>query len=189
MRAPARPRLLGIDDGPFEKGVDATTPLVAALVEGGDRLEGVAVCRFPIDGADVTAFLTGWVRALRFHAASHAVVLGGITIAGLAVVDLPALAAALERPVIAVSRRDPGDHRVAHALRAAGFSARIPVLEAAPAAWAVDERLHASVAGATPERARALLLAARGKSALPEALRVAHLIAAAVARGSSRGRA
>ena len=50
-------------------------------------------------------------------------------------------------------------------------------------------RLHAAVAGALRERAQALLLASRGKSALPEALRVAHLIAAAVARGSSRGRA
>jgi hypothetical protein len=189
VRAPARPRLLGIDDGPFEKGVDATTPLVAVLVEGGDRLEGVAVRRFPVDGADVTAFLAGWVRELRFHAAAHAVVLGGVTIAGLAVVDLPALSAALERPVIAVSRRDPGDHRVADALRAAGLVERIPLLEAAPAAWPVDERLHASVAGATRERAQALLLASRGKSHLPEALRVAHLIAAAVARGSSRGRA
>lgn len=189
MRAPARPRLLGIDDGPFRKGVDATTPLVAALVEAGDRLEGVAIRRFPVDGEDATGFLADWIRALRFHPAAHAVVLGGITIAGLAIVDLAALAAALERPVIAVSRRDPGDHRVAEALAAAGLADRIPLVERAPSAWRVDERLHAAVAGATRERAQALLLASRGKSALPEALRVAHLIAAAVARGSSRGRA
>lgn len=188
MRAPARPRLLGIDDGPFAKGVDATTPLVAALVEGGDRLEGVAIRSFPVDGEDATGFLAGWIRALRFHSAAHAVVLGGVTIAGLAVVDLPALAGALELPVIAVSRRDPSDHRVAQALAAAGLAERIPLLERAPAAWAVAEGLHASVAGAPRELAQALLLASRGKSALPEALRVAHLIAAAVARGSSRGR-
>jgi hypothetical protein len=189
LRAPARPRLLGIDDGPFHKGVDATAPLVAALVEGGDRLEGVAIRSFPVDGDGVTEFLAGWVRELRFHPAAHALVLGGVTIAGLAIVDLPALAAALELPVIAVSRRDPSDHRVAEALAAAGLAARIPLLERAPQAWAVDERLHAAVAGATRERAQALLLASRGKSALPEALRTAHLIAAAVARGSSRGRA
>jgi len=189
LKAPARPRLLGIDDGPFQKGVDATTPLVAALVEGGDRLEGVAIHSFPVDGEGVTGFLADWIRGLRFHPAAHAVVLGGVTIAGLAIVDLPALAEALGLPVIAVSRRDPSDHRVAAALEAAGLAARIPLLERAPEAWAVDERLHASVAGAPRERAQALLLASRGKSALPEALRVAHLIAAAVVRGSSRGRA
>jgi endonuclease V-like protein UPF0215 family len=171
LRALARPRLLGIDDGPFQKGVDAL-PLVALVSRR--PAEGVAIRRFPVDGEDVTGFLADWVRELRFHPAAHALVLGGVTIAGLAIVDLPALAAALGLPVIAVSRRDPSDHRVAEALAAAGLAARIPLLERAPEAWAVDARLHASVAGAPRERAQALLLASRGKSALPEALRVAH---------------
>jgi hypothetical protein len=186
---PARPRLLGIDDGPFTKGVDATTPLVAVFMEGADRIEGVALRSFPIDGDGVTAFLARWIGALRFRPAAHAVVLGGVTIAGLAVVDLPALAAALGLPVIAVSRRDPRGHRVAEALRAAGLAARVPLLERAPEAFRVDAGLHAAVAGAPRERAVALLAASRAKSALPEALRVAHLIAAAAVRGSSRGRA
>jgi len=189
LRVPARPRLLGIDDGPFTKGVDATTPLVAVFMEGGDRIEGVALRAFPVDGDGVTAFLARWIAGLRFRPATHGVVLGGITMAGLAVVDLPALARETGLPVIAVSRRDPSDHRVADALHAAGLTARLPLLERAPAPFAVDGGLHAAVAGTSPERARALLLAARGKSALPEPLRVAHLIAAAVARGSSRGRA
>lgn len=189
MRVPARPRLLGIDDGPFTKGVDATTPLVAVFMEGADRVEGVALRAFPVDGDEVTAFLARWIGELRFRPASHGVVLGGITMAGLAVVDLSALARETGLPVIAVSRRDPSGHRVADALQAAGLTARLPLLERAPAPFVVDGGLHAAVAGASPERARALLLAARGKSALPEPLRIAHLIAAAVARGSSRGRA
>ena len=186
---PARPRLLGIDDGPFTKGVDPSTPLVAVFMEGADRIEGVAFRSFPVDGDGVTAFLADWIAGLRFRPAAHGVVLGGITLAGLAVVDLAALSDATGLPAIAVSRRDPTEHRVGHALHAAGLAARLPLLERAPPPFAVDGALHASVAGATPERARALLLAARGKSALPEPLRVAHLIAAAVARGSSRGRA
>ncbi|MGH7287600.1 MAG: DUF99 family protein [Myxococcota bacterium] len=189
MRAPARPRLLGIDDGPFTKGVDVSTPIVAVFMEGSDRIEGVALRRFPVDGEDVTDFLAAWIAELRFRPAAHGVVLGGVTIAGLAVVDLPALAAAIGLPVIAVSRRDPSSHHVADALRAAGLVARLPLLERAPAAFEVDGALHAAVAGASSEQARAWLLAARGKSTLPEPLRVAHLVAAAVARGSSRGRA
>ena len=186
---PARPRLLGIDDGPFTKGVDPRTPLVAVFMEGPDRIEGVALESFPVDGDGVTAFLAHWIAGLRFRPAAHGVVLGGITLAGLAVVDLAALAAAIGLPAIAVSRRDPSAHRVGDALAAAGLEARLPLLARAPSPFPVDGGLHASVAGATPEHARALLLAARGKSMLPEPLRVAHLIAAAVARGSSRGRA
>jgi uncharacterized protein len=188
VRAPARPRLLGVDDGPFRKGVDAKTPLVAALVEGGDRVEGIAIREFPVDGEDVTDFLAAWIRGLRFHPAAHGVVLGGVTIAGLAVVDLAALAEALRLPVLAVSRRDPSGHRVASALAAAGLAARIPLLERTPPPFRVDAGMFAAVAGVPRERAEALLRASRGKSALPEALRVAHLVAAAVARGSSRGR-
>jgi endonuclease V-like protein UPF0215 family len=186
---PRRPRLLGIDDGPFRKSHDATTPLAAVFMEGADRVEGVALSAFPVDGDEVTAFLARWIGGLRFRRATHGVVLGGITLAGLAVVDLPALARATGLPVMAVGRRDPRGHRVAEALRAAGLAARLPLLERTPEAFAVEPGLHVAVAGAEPERARALLLAARAKSALPEPLRLAHLIAAAVARGSSRGRA
>jgi hypothetical protein len=189
LKVPRRPRLLGIDDGPFHKGSDSTTPLVAVLMEGPDRIEGVALASFPVDGDDVTAFLARWIGGLRFRRAAHGVVLGGITLAGLAVVDLPALARATALPVMAVGRRDPSGHRVAEALRAAGLAARVPLLERTPQAFAIARGLHVAVAGAEPERARALLLAARAKSALPEPLRVAHLVAAAVARGSSRGRA
>ncbi|MEN8161098.1 MAG: DUF99 family protein [Myxococcota bacterium] len=189
VKVPDRPRLLGIDDGPFTKGVDATTALVAVFMEGPDRVEGVAIRPFPIDGEDATAFLARWIGELRFRPACHGVVLGGITLAGLAVVDLAELAERTGLPVIAVSRRDPSAHRVADALAAAGLTTRLPVLERAPKPFAVDGSLYASVAGTSEDRARALVLATRGKSAFPEPLRVAHLIAAAVARGSSRGRA
>jgi endonuclease V-like protein UPF0215 family len=189
VRVPDRPRLLGIDDGPFTKGVDETTPLVAVFMEGADRLEGVAIHSFPIDGEGATAFLARWIDELRFRPACHGVVLGGITLAGLAVVDLGDLADRTGLPVIAVSRRDPSDHRVADALSAAGLTARLPLLERAPKPFPVDGSLYASAAGTSEERARALVLATRGKSAFPESLRVAHLIAAAVVRGTSRGRA
>src|SRR5436853_4028516 len=101
-RPTMRPHVLGIDDGPFIVGTSATTPVVAVMTEGADLVEAVAVSEFAIDGADVTAFLAAWIGALRFHPALQAVVLGGITIAGLAIVDLPSLAAAIDLPVIAV---------------------------------------------------------------------------------------
>jgi hypothetical protein len=188
-RIAPRPHLLGIDDGPFRKHRDRETPLVAVVMEGCDLVEGVAIRSFPIDGDDVTGFLAAWIGELRFRPVLRAVVLGGVTIAGLAVVDLPRLARETGLGAIAVGRRDPRDHGVADALRAAGLADRIPALERAPAAEPAGPGLWAACAGIAPERARALLAAARRKAALPEPLRLAHLIAAAVARGSSRGRA
>ena len=85
----ARPHLLGIDDGPFEKHTRADAPVVAVLMEGHDLVEGVAATRFPVDGEDATRFLAEWIRGLRFHAGLQGIVLGGISVAGLGIVDVP----------------------------------------------------------------------------------------------------
>lgn len=188
-RGAPRPHLLGVDDGPFDKWRDASTPLVAVLTEGHDRVEGISVREFPIDGEDLTGFLADWVNALPFRRGVHALVLGGITAAGLGVVDVPALAKATGLPVLVVTRRDPSRHRVAEALRAAHLAERIPLLERAPDAFAADDGIYVAVAGASQEQARRWLRSSRSKSLLPEPLRLAHLIATALVRGHSYGRA
>src|SRR5919109_823350 len=96
MLIPARPHVLGIDDGPFEKyRPGARTPIVGVMMEGHDLVEAIAVTDFPVDGAGITGFLADWIRARRFASALHGVLFGGITLAGLAVLDAPALASAL----------------------------------------------------------------------------------------------
>ncbi len=183
-----RPHLLGIDDGAFDKRVDRDVPVVGVVMEGCDLVEGVALTRFPVDGEDVTAFLGSWIAGLRFRPALQGVVLGGITLAGLAVVDVPGLARETGLPVLVVNRRDPSDHRLDAALEAARLASRRALVQRCPPAFPVSDGLYVACAGVTPRRARALLAAAQRKSELPEPLRLAHLIARAVATGESRGR-
>jgi hypothetical protein len=183
-----RPHVLGIDDGPFVVGTSVDTPIVGVMTEGTDLVEAVAVTRFAIDGADVTAFLAAWITGLRLHPALQAIVLGGVTIAGLAVVDLAGLAAATALPVIAVSRRDPSGHRVADALHAAGLDDRLGLLERTPPPFVTTTGLYLACAGASAEAAAALVGACLGKATVPEPLRLAHLVARAIATGESRGR-
>jgi endonuclease V-like protein UPF0215 family len=188
MPLPSRPHLLGIDDGPFEKRASLDTPIVGVLMEAHDLVEAVAITAFPIDGDGVTDFLAGWIESLRFRPALQGVVLGGITLAGLAVVDVSGLAARLGVPVVTVNRREPRDARLLAALDAAGLGERRALVEATPPPHPVGDRLYAAGAGLTPDETVALVRASRGKSELPEPLRLAHLIAAAIARGQSRGR-
>lgn len=184
-----RPHVLGVDDGPFVVGRDADTPIVAVMTEGPAPVEAVAVTRFRIDGDAVTSFLADWITSLRLHPALQAIVLGGITIAGLGVVDLAALAERTGVPVVAVSRRDPRDHRLAAALGAAGLADRLAIVARAPAAFAAPNGLYLACAGASTDDAIALVSACRGKAHVPEPLRLAHLIARAIVTGESRGRA
>jgi endonuclease V-like protein UPF0215 family len=183
-----RPHLIGIDDGPFAKGVDREVPLVAVFMEGADLVEGVAIERFPVDGDGVSEFLARWISAVRFRPAAQGLVFGGLTIAGLAVIDPTAIASATGLPVLVVNRRPPEDAGVADALRAAGLAQRVATLTRAPRSVALESGLHVAFAGTDEPTAKRLLACATRKSLLPEPLRVAHLIAAALARGESRGR-
>ncbi len=189
MPPSVRPHLLGIDDGPVEKGSPNGVVVVGVIMEGADLVEGVAMTRFPVDGDDATGFLAGWIRSLRVQPALHGVLLGGITIAGLGVIDLEALASGAGVPAIAVNRRDPRDHQLDRALRAAGLVDRLEIVERTPPAVRSGTRVYVASAGVTDEEAGRLVRAATQKSLLPEPLRIAHLIARAATTGESRGRA
>ncbi len=183
-----RPHLLGIDDGPFDKDADAATPIVGVVMEGADLVEGVAVTRFPIDGDGVTDFLARWTTGLRFRPGLQGIVLGGITIAGLAVVDVQRLSEETGLPVLVMNRKDPRNHRLAGALESAGLADRLEVVNRTPASTAVSDGLYLACAGASHEQAARLVEATRRKGEMPEPLRLAHLIASALVRGESRGR-
>lgn len=184
-----RPHLLGIDDGPFEKRRDRDVVVVGVVMEGPDLVEGVALTRFPVDGEGVTDFLAGWVGGLRVRPSLQGIVIGGITLAGLAVVDVPELAERAGLPVLVTNRRDPSDHRLDDALRAAGLAHRIETVRHCPPARPASDGLFVACAGIAPEQGAALVAASQRKAELPEPLRLAHMIARAVARGESRGRA
>jgi len=183
-----RPDVLGIDDAPFEKGQSDEVPIVGVMMEGASLVEGVAVGRFAVDGEDATAFLTAWVSGLRWHSALQAVVLGGVTLAGLGVVDIRALAERLGIPVLAVTRRDTARSELASALRTAGLVHRLAIVERTPPARRMHDGLFVAAAGVEQADAEAILRASLNKANLPEPLRMAHLIGAAMVKGQSRGR-
>ncbi len=184
-----RPHVLGIDDGPVDKRGGGPVPIVAVMMEAHDVVEAVAATRFPVDGDGATAFLAEWVAGLRCHPALQGIVLGGITIAGLGVIDVERLWRDLGVPVLVVNRRDPADHRLHDALRAAGLDSRMEIVDRAPPGFAAGEGLWVSAVGLDRPAATGLVRATLGKSRLPEPLRVAHLIGRAIADGESRGRA
>jgi endonuclease V-like protein UPF0215 family len=157
-------------------------------MEGADRIESVAMGEFPVDGEDVAGYLAGWIGGLRTRPALQGVILGGITMAGLAVVDVVGLAKRLGLPVLVVTRRNPVASELAEALRAAGLEQRLELLERVPRAFGVGEGLYLAHAGTSRAEAERLVLSCLAKSRLPEPLRVAHLIGQAIVLRESRGR-
>lgn len=182
------PHLLGIDDAPFCKGQHEPVPIVGVMMEGAARVEAVATLTFPVDGDNATGILAEWIQSRRFFPTMQAVVLGGITIAGLGLVELETLAAALGLPVLAVTRRPGITADLARAMQVAGFPDRAEKLLRQPPQERFGVGLWCSFAGVDRPAAENFLRNSLGKAALPEALRVAHLMAAALVHGQSRGR-
>jgi endonuclease V-like protein UPF0215 family len=183
-----RPHTLGVDDAPFDKGQPGPVPIVGVMMEGQDVVESVVLGHFPVDGEGVTDYLAAWIAGLRTRPMLQAVILGGITIAGLGLVEITALSDRLALPVLVVTRHNPESSDLAKALRAAGLSHRLAVLERTPRAYGVADGLFLAHAGATRVEAEQLVLATVGKARVPEPLRVAHLIGQAIVLRESRGR-
>jgi endonuclease V-like protein UPF0215 family len=188
MAITLRPHLLGVDDAPFDKHQAPPVPIIGVVMEGADRIEAVAIGGFPVDGEDAAGYLAGWIGGLRTRPALQGVIIGGITIAGLGVVDIAELAERVTLPVLVVTRRNPLGSDLPDALRAAGLAHRIALLERAPRAFGVGEGLFLAHAGTTRVVAEELVRASLAKSRLPEPLRVAHLIGQGIVLGESRGR-
>lgn len=187
-RSKFRPHVLGIDDAPFVKRQHEPVPIVGVTMEGADIIESVALGAFPVDGDGVTEYLMDWIDGLRTRRMLQAVILGGITMAGLGLVDVTALAQRLGLVVLVVTRHDPTHSELASALHAAGLEDRLPILERIPRAYGIGEGLYLAHAGGSRVEAERLLAATLGKARLPEPLRVAHLIGQAMVLGESRGR-
>jgi uncharacterized protein len=188
VTATPRPHILGVDDAPFDKRQDLPVPIVGVVMEGPDRVESIALGEFPVDGEGAAEYLGSWVRGLRSRPTLQAVILGGITIAGLGIVDLTELAERLGLPVLAVTRHNPAASELADALHAAGLSHRLALLDRIPRAFGLGEGLYLAHAGATRVEAERLVRTTIAKSRLPEPLRLAHLIGQALVLRESRGR-
>ena len=180
--------VVGFDDAPFASDYRGDV-LVVGAVFAGSRLDGVVSCKVRRDGANATRVLSECIRRSRYFPQLHAVLLQGIAFAGFNVIDLPMLHASLRLPVLVVSRKRPN----LAAIRAALLDhvrggARKWKLIAAAGPMEATGGLYLQRAGITLDTARALLQRVSIHSALPEPLRVAHLIAGGIARGQSSGR-
>ena len=184
-----RPHVLGIDDAPFHKYQNQNVPIIGVMMEGATLVEGIAIGSFPVDGEGATDYLAQWITELRWHLTLQAVVLGGITLAGLGIVDLKKLAQHLAIPVMAVTRHNPAQSRLSYALKAAGFHDRLSLLEHIPPAHQLEPGLYVAIAGAELTDAAQIIRATLNKARFPEPLRIAHLIGTALESGQSKGRA
>jgi hypothetical protein len=179
----------GFDDAPFAPGAGGKVQVVGT-VYAGLHLNGVLVGEVEQDGQDGAEQLAVMLERSRFAPVVQLVMLQGIALGGFNVVDPFFLEQRLARPVLVVSRKLPDLPAIREAL--------LTKVPGGWEKWALIERLgpmepvgrlHVQRVGLTLEEAAGVVQRFAIEGWMPEPLRVAHLIAGALVKGQSRGRA
>jgi uncharacterized protein len=181
-------RVLGVDDGAFKPHVAGQVPVIGVVFRGGFWLDGVMHTRIAVDGFDATERIASMITGSSHYKQLRVVMLNGVTFAGFNVVDVNALYAATKLPVITVTREKPDFEDIRKALQSlprseerwAGIlSAGEPVEVYTRSA---EAKVYMQTVGVSKEDAEKILRLTSTRSNIPEALRVAHLIASGISR-------
>jgi len=179
-------RVLGVDDGKFIPHSKDDVLIVGVVFRGGYWLEGVMCATLRVDDFDATEKFTQMVISSPHYKQLRVILLNGITFAGFNVVDIKLLNSETQLPVIAVTNKKPDLAKIRNALKNLPKSEDRwnAVLNAGQICSFRSnlgkQTIYAETAGITKETAQKILQLTSTRSNIPEALRVAHLIASGI---------
>jgi len=179
-------RVLGVDDGAFVPHVKGQVPVIGVVFRGGYWLDGVMHTTIAIDGFDATDRIASMITESSHYKQLRVIMLNGITLAGFNIVDVKALNVATRLPVITVTREKPDFDEIRKALQ--NLTRREERWEAILKAGEPVEvftrnakaKVYMQAVGVSKEDAQKILRLTSTRSNVPEALRVAHLIASGI---------
>ena len=178
-------RFLGIDDS--FKGDFCI--LVGCVTEGNSYVEGFMVEKISVDGLDSTQAIIRMVSRSKFREQIRCIFLNGITFGGFNVADIREIYEAVKIPIVVVMRRIPDFGAIFEALEIFEDSeVRSEIIKRAGDVYKAGE-VFIQFHGCGFEDALEFLKKSKLKGNIPEALRLAHLVATAVVHGESRGKA
>jgi endonuclease V-like protein UPF0215 family len=181
-------RVLGVDDGVFTPHVKGLVPVVGVVFRGGYWLDGVMHTKIEIDGFDATEKIVSMIINSPHYKQLRVIMLDGITFAGFNVVNIKKLNSETKLPVITVTREQPNFAEIREALKSLPESEkRWKTMKNAGKMFEVstrseNEKVYMQTSGILEEDARKILQLTSTRSSVPEALRVAHLIASGISK-------
>ncbi|MEM2873867.1 MAG: DUF99 family protein [Candidatus Nanoarchaeia archaeon] len=192
-------RIIGIDDTAHIKGQKQDVLVIGAIFRGAEYLDNLLSTFVKVDGTDATAKLVEMINNSRVRSSLRVIMLDGIALAGFNVIDIQELSRKTKLPVIVVTRNMPNFRSIKKALRHfKDGDKRWKVIERAgkPQVHKVKHKelaktakIYFQFAGLSAREVRQLLKLTIRHGAVPEPVRVAHIIGQGIALGESRGRA
>ena len=187
-------RILGVDDAPFIPHTTQPVMLIATVFRAGNWLDGVIRTYIMGDGRNSTHQIISMVNNTRHKDQLGVMMLDGITFGGFNIANIKKIFEVTRIPVIVVMRKYPNLAKIEKALK------RFPdwkerwndVLDAGKIYKIKNENkedVYIQICGINLGDAEKIVRISTTRSAIPEPLRVAHIIAAGVITGESKGNA
>jgi endonuclease V-like protein UPF0215 family len=185
-------RFLGIDDAPFHFS-DESVVIVGVVVQAPSYVEGILTTIAEVDGHDATERIATMVASSRYRAGLAMILIDGTAVGGFNVIDIDALRGKVDRPVVTITRRKPDLGAIETALRGRfdDWEDRMEMISRhrVESIRVRQGTLWIASVGADRRAVQEALNLTNVRGVIPEPLRIAHLIAAGIMRGESRGRA
>ena len=184
-------RVLGVDDGVFTPHVKGLALIVGVVFRGGYWLDGVMHTKVKVDGLDANRKIASMIVNSPHYKQLRVIMLNGVTCAGFNVVDIRRLNRETRLPVIAVTRDKPNFAEIRRALENLPHSEkRWNAIRGTDELYEVctrsrNAKIYMQIAGICKEDAEKTLQITSTRSNIPEALRVAHLIASGISIGAT----
>ncbi len=185
-------RVLGIDDASFEFG-DEKTRVIGVVMRCPAYVEGVMMSEITIDGMDSTEVLIKMVNDSRYKRQLRLIMIDGAALGGFNVVDIDRVWKETGIPVATITRDKPNFREIEKALKAhfPDWEERLNLMRAGNLTKLETEvkPVWVDSVGIEPGKLQETIAHATVRGALPEAIRLAHLIGTAMVKGESHGRA
>ncbi|MEK6909672.1 MAG: DUF99 family protein [Candidatus Aenigmatarchaeota archaeon] len=187
-------RILGFDDSPFKR-TDKKVNVIGVIYRGGSFLDVVLKTEVDVDGLDATEKLIKVLNKSRHKPQLKVLMFDGIAFGGFNIIDIKKLHKKTDLPIIVTNRKHPDLDSVKKALENnfKDFKKRWTMILNAGKIKVCNlkngKQVYYQAVGMEDEEAEEIIQLSSTHSDIPEPLRVAHLIAAALVKGESSGRA
>ncbi|BBL45446.1 hypothetical protein MJ1_0276 [Nanobdella aerobiophila] len=185
-------RIIGIDDGYFNKKIDKETIIIGVIFRGYKQIDGVLSNKIEIDGFDVNEKIIDMIKRTTHYNQLRIIMTNGVSFGGFNLIDFKYLYNNLNLPIISVVRKRPNIEKFKLAAKKIhNYQKRIDIINNYPEINFYDTmygRLFFQYYGTDLDTAINIIKLTSKYSRIPEPVRIAHIVAMGVTRGYSRGK-
>ncbi|RZN62103.1 DUF99 family protein [Methanonatronarchaeum sp. AMET6-2] len=188
-------RVLGVDDGPYQKQKNKETLVVGTVFRGGSWLDGVIRTNVEVDGLEATEKIGQMILNSKHHDQIRVIFLDGVTYGGMNTVDIQELHETTDKPVVVVSRKKPDFKEIKKALKNlpnpekrwrdiknAGKPHKVKTTQKN-----YEKPVYIQYTGIEKQYAAEITRHTSTRSRIPEPIRAAHIISTGIMTGDSHG--